>query len=138
MLLSLHLARPWLGTHRLGHMDSAEPGCSTRLAPSLLRLKLPALQPYNASCPALPAVHHLLSCSLVVLSGRDDLVPTELVRAHIKLTGHPAKVCAGWPARGVVGWSQGFASWVDKFGVLHSGRAHPPSCSTTADTAANS
>ncbi|KAL4459101.1 hypothetical protein ABPG75_013966 [Micractinium tetrahymenae] len=30
--------------------------------------------------------------SLVVLSGQDDLVPSELVMAHIKLTGHPAKV----------------------------------------------
>lgn len=30
--------------------------------------------------------------SLVVLSGRDDLVPSELVMAHIKLTGHPAQV----------------------------------------------
>jgi hypothetical protein len=30
--------------------------------------------------------------SLVVLSGQDDLVPSELVMAHLKLTGHPAKV----------------------------------------------
>ena len=29
---------------------------------------------------------------LVVLSGRDDLVPSDLVMAHIKLSGHPARV----------------------------------------------
>ena len=27
---------------------------------------------------------------LVVLSGRDDLVPSDLVMAHMKLSGHPA------------------------------------------------
>lgn len=30
--------------------------------------------------------------SLIVLSGQDDLVPSQLVMAHLKLTGHPAKV----------------------------------------------
>jgi len=33
-----------------------------------------------------------LPCSLVVLSGCDDLVPSELVMAQLKLAGHPAKV----------------------------------------------
>lgn len=35
----------------------------------------------------------LYDCSLVVLSGCDDLVPAELVMAQLKLAGHPAKVC---------------------------------------------
>ena len=36
--------------------------------------------------------HAPFPCSLVVLSGCDDLVPSELVMAQLKLAGHPAKV----------------------------------------------